>query len=271
MNGKYVTEDELLVSPRDLGFSRSYGVFDFLRTYNGRPFKIKEHLARFLRSAESINLDHNYTLEQLIKIVQNTLDKNNDEKEKQVKVILSGGISRSMYQEAEPALIVIVDTFKPKKPEIYENGIKMNLVKFSRYKPGSKNLNYIEGVIQTKKGRENGFYEPLYYSDEQVYEGSNSNIFAVKNKQIYTPKNNIFCGGTRGILVNDLRDKLHIIEEDFDLKFLLNADEAFICSSGKEVVSVVQVDEHVIGNGSIGEIAKLVLKEFREYVDSNKW
>ena len=271
LNGKYVTEDKLLVSPRDLGFSRSYGVFDFLRTYDGRPFKIKEHLARFLRSAESINLDHNYTLEQLIEIVQNTLDKNNDGKEKQIKVMLSGGISRSMYQEAEPTLIVIIDVFRPKKSEIYENGIKLNLAKFSRYKPESKNTNYIEGVIQIKKGRGDGFYEPLYYSNEQVYESSNSNIFAVKNKQIYTPKNNIFCGGTRGILVNDLKDRLHIIEENFDLEFLLNADEAFICSSGKEVVSVVQIGEHMIGNGNIGEIAKLVLKEFREYVSSNKW
>ena len=72
-------------------------------------------------------------------------------------------------------------------------------------------------------------------------------------------------------MVNDLKDRLHIIEENFDLEFLLNADEAFICSSGKEVVSVVQIGEHMIGNGNIGEIAKLVLKEFREYVSSNKW
>lgn len=271
LNGEYVAENKLLISPRDLGFSRGYGVFDYLRTYNGRPFKLEEHLARFLRSASAIELKHDYNLKQLIEIIRTTLEKNNDGKEKQLKVILSGGISTSMHIESRPTLIVIIDPFKPKKPEIYVDGIKMNLVKFMRYKPGAKNTNYIEGIIQTERGGRDECYEPLYYGDFQVYEGSNSNIFAVKEKKIYTPKSNVFCGGTRGVLVGDLKNELHVIEQDFDLPFLLDADEAFICSSGKEIVGVVKLDNHIIGNGKVGEITKLVHRIFRDYVDSGKW
>lgn len=176
-----------------------------------------------------------------------------------------------MHIESRPTLIVIIDPFKPKKPEIYVDGIKMNLVKFMRYKPGAKNTNYIEGIIQTERGGRDECYEPLYYGDFQVYEGSNSNIFAVKEKKIYTPKSNVFCGGTRGVLVGDLKNELHVIEQDFDLPFLLDADEAFICSSGKEIVGVVKLDNHIIGNGKVGEITKLVHRIFRDYVDSGKW
>lgn len=271
LNGRYVFEDELLVSPRDLGFSRSFGVFDYLRTYNGQPFKLKEHIERLLRSAELINLKHAYAMRQLVELVQDVLDKNNDGNEKQIKIMLSGGISDFVYQAGEPTLIIIVDMLRPKKQEIYETGIRVNLVKFSRYMPVAKTTNYIEAVIQTEKGMREGAYEPVYYSEKQVHEGANSNIFAVKGEKIYTPKNNILYGITRGVLVNELKNKLNIIEEDFDLTFLLNAEEVFLTSSGKEIVPMVKVDDRLIGNGRVGDKTKYILREFREFANNGNW
>ena len=142
-------------------------------------------------------------------------------------------------------------------------------MKYERYIPESKHTNYIEAVKQTQVGKQYGAYEPIFYSDKQVHEGSNSNIFVVKDSQIYTPKNNIYLGIVRNVLLNDL--ELDIIEKDFDFKFLLDADEVFIVSSGKEVVPVVKVDDHIIGNGKIGEIVKMVINKFKEFVNSNKW
>jgi len=271
LNGQYVTEDKLLVSPRDLGLSRGFAVFDYLRTYNGKPFKLKEHLLRLIKSTELMTIKHEYNLEQLTKIIEETLDKNNDGNEKTIKIILSGGVSNYMYQSGMATLVVIVDLLKLKEQEIYETGIKVNLAKFERYIPEAKSTNYIEGVIQTQKGIQGGAYEPLYYTDKQVYEGANSNIFVVKNGEIYTPQNNILYGVTRGVLIHDLKNNLQVIEEDFDLNFLLNSDEVFITSSGKEVVPVVKVDEKIIGNGRVGEITKLALREFREFVNIGQW
>ena len=268
LNGEYVTEDKLLVSPRDLGFTRSFAVFTKIKTCNGRPFKLKEHLLRLLKSARLINLEHVYDLDKLTKIVNETFDRNNDGKEKTFKIMLSGGVSDFMYQSAEATLIIIVDLSKPRKAEIYTEGVKVNLVKFTRYIPEAKSTNYIEGVRQTKIGIKNGAFEPVFYSDKQVYEGSNSNIFAIKNNKIYTPKNDVYLGILRGVLLEDLKDKLKIIEKDFDLDFLLNADEVFITGSGKEIVPVVKADDYIIGDGKVGEITKLVIKEFREFLKS---
>ena len=81
-NGKYITEDKLLISPRDLGFTRSFAIFTKIKTYNGRPFKLQEHLFKLLKSAKLINLEHSHTLISLTKIVIETLNKNKDGNEK---------------------------------------------------------------------------------------------------------------------------------------------------------------------------------------------
>ena len=101
LNGRYVTEDKLLISPRDLGFSRSFAVFTVLKTYNSVPFKLKEHLLKLLESAEFIGLKHGYNLNKLVEIVKKTIKINKDGKEKSIKIILSGGVSNFMYQPIE--------------------------------------------------------------------------------------------------------------------------------------------------------------------------
>lgn len=269
LNGKYVTEAELLISPRDLGYMRSFGVFTVFKTYNQKSFKLKEHIDILLRSAELIGLKHSYNHNQLVEIVENAIKENHDGEDKTVKIMISGGPSNFVYQVAEPTLIVLVDLLKLKNAEIYEKGIKMNSVKFTRYIPESKTTNYIEAVRQTQIGREQDAYEPVFYSDEQVYEGSNSNIFAVKYGIIYTPKNNVYLGITRGVLIKDLKEKLGIVEKDFTFDFLLRADEAFIASSGKEVVPIVKIDENIINDGNIGPRTMSAMKEFRDFVSAN--
>ena len=271
LNGKYVTENKLLISPRDLGFTRSFAVFTKIKTHNGRPFKLEEHLSRLLKSAELINLDHTYTVDKLRHIVSQTLNKNNDGKEKTLKVMLSGGVSDFMYQSKEPTLLIIVDLSKPRSPEIYKKGVKVNLIKFTRYIPGAKTTNYIEGIRSVKVGIKKGFFEPVYYSNKQVHEGSNSNIFVVKNKKIYTPKNNIYYGILRNVLVSDLKESLKVIEKDFNLDFLLKADEVFITGSGKEIVPVIKVDYKIIGDGKVGKVTKRAILEFKDFLNSLKW
>lgn len=130
----------------------------------------------------------------------------------------------------------------------------------------AKNVAEIK-VRQAQAGIRDDLYERVYYSNKQVHEGATSNIFAVKNGKIYTPKSNILFGVTRGGLLKDLNDKLHIIEKDFDLNFLLNADEVFITSSGKKIVPVVMADKNIIGRGRIGKITKRVMEDFEEFTN----
>lgn len=271
LNGKIVEEKDLLISPRDLGYSRGYGIFEYIRTYSSRPFKLEEHVGRLLSSADLIKLKHNFSFEQIKKIILDIVEINNDGKEKSIRIHLSGGVSNSMYQTSEATILVFIDPFTEKDPSIYTDGVVLNSVKYEREIPRAKNVNYIEGIIQAHENRKNGFYEPLYYSDEQVYETSNSNIFAVKNNVLYTPKNNVFCGTVRNTIINDLNDSFEIKEKDFDLNFLLSADEAFLASGGKQIAPVIRIDKEIIGNGKVGKVTIHVLEKFREFVNSENW
>jgi len=266
LNGKYVTEEKLLISPRDLGFARGFAVFDYLRTYNNKLFKLNEHLERLLKSAKLINLRHDYNLNQLVRIVQTTFEKNKHIKgEKTARIFLSGGISKSLHQSSKATLVVVVDPFKPRKREIYKNGIKAGLVNFVRYIPKAKTTNYLEAIRKIQDDAQNDKYELFYYTNKQVYEGLTSSVFVVKDGKIYTPKNNVLLGTTRGVLLRDLRRELHVIEKDFNLNFLLNADEIFIASSGKGIVPVVEVEGNSIGDSCVGKITRMVMKTFKSF------
>ena len=89
LNGKFVTDDELLISPRDLGFVRGYAVADFIVTYNHQPFKLSEHVDRLFKSAEIIGLQIPWSKEQISLWVKETLDKNDKDTEKTIKIVLS--------------------------------------------------------------------------------------------------------------------------------------------------------------------------------------
>lgn len=271
INGRFVEEDELLISPRDLGFTRGYGVFEYMRTYKGRIFKISEHIKRLIDSADTIKLKHNFTHNDIRDILLKQLELNEDGNEKSIRIHLSGGISDSMQQVADPTIVIFMDIFKPKNSDIYKNGVALKTVKYQRDVPSSKNTNYIEGIIQAHKNKDKGILEPLYYSEKQVFETSNSNIFAVKDGKIYTPKTNVFLGTARGVVVNDLKKYFDIKEEDFDLNFLLKSDEVFLASGGKQIAPVVKIDNILIGSGDVGTITSSVFDRYKEFVESDKW
>jgi branched-chain amino acid aminotransferase len=271
LNGRFVPESELLISPRDLGFTRGYGVFEYIRTYNGVPFNIKEHVERLLASADLIKLNHNFNFNLIDNAIKELLRLNDDGQEKSIRVHLSGGVSSSMFQTGKATILIFMDPFKSKNPNIYTEGVALNTVKYARELPSSKNVNYIQGMIQAHINKDKGFFEPLYYSDTQVFETSNSNIFAVKDGKIYTPKNNIFYGSARNLIVNNLSDNFEIIEQDFDLFFLLKADEVFLASGGKQVAPVVRIDNIIIGKGEVGKVTLDVWQKFKEFTSAGNW
>jgi branched-subunit amino acid aminotransferase/4-amino-4-deoxychorismate lyase len=232
---------------------------------------LKEHIERLLNSADLIKLKHNFTFKQVEDAINELLKLNNDGQEKSIRVHFSGGVSNSMYQTGEPTMVIFMDPFKSKDPSIYIDGVVLNTVKYERDVPRSKNVNYVEGIIQAHTNKDKGIFEPLYYSDAQVFETSNSNIFAIKDGKLYTPKNNVFYGSARSTIINDLKNDFNIIEEDFKLDFLLNADEVFLASGGKQVAPVVKIDERVIGDGKVGKITIQVWSKFKEFVELGNW
>lgn len=271
-NGKLVSEEHIMISPRDLGFTRGYAVFDFLRTYSHhRPFKFREHIDRLFNSARLIGLEIPWDKEQVKKWVLETLAANETAEEKAIKIIISGGISHTMLPGSDPTIMILVDPAMGYPKEYYEKGVGVMSVRHARYNPAAKTNNYIEGVQQTVRAQKMGASEPLYYSDKQVFECSNSNIFAVIGKRLLTPASNILEGVTRGVLLEILKLDIPIEARDFTFDELLTASEAFLTASGKEVMPITSIDGKPLGSGTVGPITEEVMRQYQAYTASDLW
>lgn len=268
LNGRFVKDDELLISPKDLGFTRGYSVADFLVTHNHNLFKLFEHVDRLFKSAEIIGLQIPWTKEQIVDWAKETIDKNNKDTEKTLKIIVSGGISHSMHQVGIPTIVMIVDDYALQPSSYYENGVKAIAVKYMRQYPQAKHTNYVEAIRQLSKVPEQDINEVIYYDDLQVFEGAGCNLFAVINDKLVTPKSNIVEGITRNVLLEILKQNIPFVVRDFTFNELLGATEVFLTGSSKKVRGVVEINGSPVGNGKVGEITKEVAKQYNDYIKS---
>lgn len=271
LNGKFVPEGELVVSVRDLGFSRGYAVFDFFITYGGRPFMLDRHIDRLFGSAKLIGLSIPWSKAQVKNWVEETLRKNNDGLEKAVKIIVSGGVSQSLLPSGDPTIAIVVDERHAPPQEYLEKGVGLISVKHTRYAPEAKTNNYIEGVKQAQIAKAEGALEPVYYDDHQVFETSNSNIFVVINNELLTPATHILHGITCQVLFEILKLDIPVKTQDFSIEQLRSATEVFITGSSKEIIPVTVLDGTMVGDGTVGLTTQEVLKQFREFTKNGRW
>lgn len=275
LNGKLVPESGLLVSARDLGFLRGYGIFDFLITcLGGKPFHLTDHIARFYQSAEIIGIHIPWDKSLIKKWVYEALEANENGKEKSIRLMLTGGVSDDSVSPAageNPTFIVMVDVRHPCPNEWYQTGVGVITANHTRYAPTAKSVNYIEGIRLINQARKKGDVEVVYYNDSQVYEGATSNIFALMNGKLLTPRSNILCGVTRDVVLEIQKLSVPVAEKDFTLNQLLSAQEVFLTASNKEVLPVTKIDGRPIGSGKVGPVTKEMMGQFREYVESGVW
>ena len=270
LNGKFVTEEKLLISPRDLGFVRGYAVADFIVTYNNKPFKLSEHIDRLFKSAEIIGLRIPWSKIQIVNWAKETLDKNDKDAEKTLKIVLSGGISHSLHQAEIPTLVMIVSPRLRKPMSAYTEGVKVIAVEYKRQYPEAKHTHFVEAIKQLVNVSEEGVEDVIYYDKMQVYEGSGTNIFAVIENKLITTKSDIVYGITRNTILGILNLPIPVVVRNFTFEELSKASEVFITGSNSEVRGVVKINEKIVGNGKVGEITKEVSRQYREYLEKVK-
>lgn len=264
LNGTYLRDEEAKIPVSDLGLVRGYGVFDYLRTYNGQPFRLWDHLLRLKSSAEQIGLHVPNTLEEIQKIVEELLEKNGY-KESSIKIIVTGGISADqLLPEKKSSLIIMVYPFKAFPKEHYNKGIKIISTRNLRPFPAAKTTNYIAAIFALQQAREKGAQDALYVNaQEQILETTTSNFFGFKDGVLITSASDeILLGITREVVLSLALFPIEIRPILYSEKL----DEAFITSSNKEIVPVVQIDEMIIGKGVVGENTKKVMSSFQDAV-----
>jgi branched-chain amino acid aminotransferase len=269
IDGKFVDDDQCLISARDLIVLRGYGIFDFLVTYNRRPFHLKEHVERFENSARYIRLKLNHTQKEIIAAVEETVARNTHHKESGIRMIYTGGGSLDGTTPRDNGSLLVMVTPKITLPaQCYTKGVKVITNRIERILPDAKSTNYLSAVYAMEQARKQQSVESIYVDpNDRMLEGTTSNIFFFKDGKLITVERGILPGVTRGVLLDLLRHRFEVQMRDVKMDELTSMDEIFITSSTKEVVPVVQVDEISIGDGRPGPQTRQVMEIFSEYTD----
>ncbi|MBW4574285.1 MAG: aminotransferase class IV [Aphanothece sp. CMT-3BRIN-NPC111] len=271
LNGKYVTFDQACLPLNDLGIVRGYGVFDFIRTYNGIPFKLQEHVQRLQNSAKIIGLSLPWSTEEIEAIAKNTLERNNLS-EANIRIVVTGGSSTDFITPmGKPSLMVIVTPVTEYLREYYEQGVKVITVQIERSLPGAKSLNYISAISALQQAKLTNAVEALYVDRQgHVSEGTTTNLFVFQGDKLITPQENILNGITREIVLQLAKDKFEIIKQPINYSDLSNYDEVFITATNKEIMPVVQIDELTISTGKPGANTQTIMDLFYKYTRLGK-
>ncbi len=268
VNGQFVPASEAVIPVDDLAIMRGLGVFDLLRTLNGKPLFLKEHIQRLEDSARRIGIPLPWPRVELIRVVMETLHRNTF-KESNIRIVVTAGSSPDFLTPlGEPRLLVLV-TRAPELPaEWYTDGVKIITFFSERNIPGAKSIDYVPATIALKQARGQDAIEAVYVGRKGlVLEGTTSNLFAVFSGTMVTPGRGILSGVTRKAVLH-LAEEMGPVElRDLPLAELLTADEVFITGTNKMIVPVVQVDDTVIGDGQPGEYTQNLMNALRIQID----
>lgn len=276
INGKFYDQDNAKISVFDHGLLYGDGVFEGIRSYNRRVFKLNEHIDRLFESAQSIMLKIALTKEQLIKAVLSTLKANKLENAYIRLVVTRGagdlGLDPGKCNQGS-TIIIIADKIVLYPEKLYRQGLAIVTVPTVRNLPEAlnpqiKSLNYLNNILAKIEAANAGCDEAIMLDAlGYVAECTGDNIFVVKNGQLYTPPQ---CMGTlRGITRDSIleiarKNKIAAHEHVITRHEVYISQECFLTGTAAEVIPVVKVDGRVIGQGKPGKLTLSLMKKFKE-------
>ncbi|MDD5043984.1 MAG: branched-chain-amino-acid transaminase [Candidatus Omnitrophica bacterium] len=276
INGELVNKEHAKISVFDHGLLYGDGVFEGIRSYNNRVFKLQEHIDRLFESAKSLMLHIPLSKEELIAAVIKTL-RANALKDAYIRLIVTRGEGdlgldpRKCYGRS--AIIIITDKIALYPQELYKRGMAIITVPTVRNLPEAvnpqiKSLNYLNNILAKIEAVNCGYEEAIMLDSlGYVAECTGDNIFTVRKNHLYTPPQ---CMGTlRGITrdaVLELAKKMKIgaHEHVITRHEVYISDECFLTGTAAEIIPVVKVDGRVIGDGKPGVVTRKLLNEFRK-------
>ena len=269
VNGEFVDAAAAAIPAGDLALLRGYGVFDFLRTYGGKPFQLGAHLRRLIRSAALLDLHCPWDIEELGEIVMETLRRNSYD-ESGIRLIVTGGDSPNGFMPAgDSRLLVMVTPAYETAAEYYERGADVVTVEVWRDMPEAKTINYIPGIRAQKQALQinRDAVEAIYTVGGKVVEGTRSNTFIFKDGTWITPASELLPGVTRAEVIKLIEASGRLALREITIAEYLSADEVILTSSTKEVMPVVHVDDVAIGDGRPGENTRELMRAWRRMTE----
>jgi len=278
LNGKFVEEEQATVSVFDHGFLYGDGVFEGIRAYDGRVFRLEDHVRRLFDSAQAIMLRIPMSQEEMCEAILETLRKNNL-RDAYIRPIVSrgyGDLGLDPNKCPKPSVAIIAVEWGAMYGNLYEVGLTAVSVTVRRNAPDSlppniKSLNYLNNILAKIEANIKGGNEAIILDSRGlVSEGSGDNIFVIKGGKVYTPYTiNNLKGITREAVFEAASACGYQLQErDLGLFDLYTADEVFVTGTAAEVAPVTKVDGRVVGTGKPGPITKDLMAAFKKLATS---
>jgi branched-chain amino acid aminotransferase len=280
LDGKYLDEKNAKVSVFDHGLLYGDGVFEGIRAYNGRVFKLKEHIDRLFYSAKAILLEIPLSHAQMMKAVTETCRKNKI-RDGYIRLVVTRGVGTlglNPNRCKNPSVIIIADKIQLYPKEMYERGMEIVTVATTRnlinaVNPAIKSLNYLNNILAKIEANNAGCEEAIMLNAEGfVSECTGDNIFIVRGNHLMTPP--LYAGAlygiTRGVVMELARGAgLEVSEMTLTRYDLFCADECFLTGTGAELIPVVKIDGRVIGSGKPGVRTKELVESYHALTNSS--
>lgn len=275
ISGKFYDKADAKISVYDHGLLYGDGVFEGIRCYHGKVFKLDEHLDRLYDGARHIHLEIPLTRQAFGEAIYETL-RVNGLKDAYIRAVVTRGIGTLGLDPrkcGKPEVIIITDSIQLYPPEMYEKGLELATVATIRNHPAAldpriKSLNYLNNVLARIEATLCGCEEALMLNHKgEVAECSGDNIFIVKHGVLKTPPPDagILKGITRGVVIELARQSAIPVQEvPLTRHDIYAADECFLTGTAAEIIAVSKVDGRVIGSGKQGPITKLLHQRFHE-------
>ncbi len=275
LDGKLVPEAEAKISVFDHGLLYGDGIFEGIRFYNGRIFRLEQHIRRLYDSAKSILLTIPMTPEEMTRATCETV-RANKLQDGYIRLLVTRGVGPmglSPFKCPKASVVIIATSISLYSREAYENGLTMATCATRRpshdvLSPLVKSLNYLNNVMAKVEAIQAGAEEGLMLNDKGlVAECTGDNIFLVRDGGIITPPltAGALDGVTRRVVFDVCKDlSIPIRESDFSRHEIYTADECFLTGTAAEVIAAVKLDQRIIGNGKPGPVTQRVIARFRE-------
>src|SRR6267378_2390609 len=274
IDGKYYDEQNAKISVFDHGLLYGDGIFEGIRAYNGRVFKLKEHIDRLFCSAKSILLNVPLSHAEIMRAVVETC-RENSIRDGYIRLLVTRGagtLGLNPNRCKDPSVIVIADKIQLYPPELYKRGLDIITVPtvrnlHSALNPAIKSLNYLNNILAKIEANNGGCEEAIMLNAEGfVSECTGDNIFIVKGGEMFTPplSAGALYGITRSVVIGLARDLgMPVSEPNLTRYDLFNADECFLTGTGAEIIPVVKLDGRIIGTGKPAPITKSLVEKYK--------
>jgi len=274
LDGKFVDQRDAKISVFDHGLLYGDGIFEGIRAYNGRVFKLKEHIDRLFYSAKGILLDLPISHAELMAATVETCRKNKI-RDGYIRLLVTRGVGTlglNPNRCKNPSVIIIADKIQLYPPELYQQGLAIVTVPtirnlHSALNPAIKSLNYLNNILAKIEANNAGCEEAIMLNAEGfVSECTGDNIFIVKENHLFTPplSAGALYGITRRVVMELAAESgLKVSEPNLTRYDLFNAEECFLTGTGAELIPVVKIDGRVIGTGKPGAVTRKLVAQYR--------